>query len=165
MGYGWVLKSLAVFEAEVQMYNPVYMSNNFLVRAHQQKVPITAMKIQKMLYFLYRDYIISTGNALFSERFSTWKYGPVLESVYHTYKNFGANSIKGYGGIPAYSIDEKGDPNLMKIIDSIWLKSLPYNGIELSLLTHRPTSAWYKAWSQKLPFLRDEDIKDDRVEI
>ena len=52
MGYGWVLKSLAVFEAEVQMYNPVYMSNNFLVRAHQQKVPITAMKIQKMLYFL-----------------------------------------------------------------------------------------------------------------
>jgi uncharacterized phage-associated protein len=123
------------------------------------------MKIQKMLYFLYRDYLIGTGLSLFSERFSTWKYGPVLESVYHTYKVFGANSITAYGGTPAYSIQEKDDPVLMRNMDNIWDSSRQYTGIGLSRLTHKPESAWYKAWVNNYPFLLDEDIKKETIEI
>ncbi|MCL1993468.1 MAG: DUF4065 domain-containing protein [Spirochaetes bacterium] len=148
------------------MYNPIYVSNNFLTRSFDQKTPVTAMKIQKMLYFLYRDYLKETGVSLFSERFSAWKYGPVLESVYHTYKRFGANSITDYGGTPAYSIKEEGDDGLLeKLLDKIWGISKPYNGIYLSQLTHQKESAWYKAWMAEQPFLNDDDISSDSVEL
>lgn len=147
------------------MYNPIYVSNNFLIRSFTDKIPITSMKLQKMLYFLYKDYYQKTSKSLFTERFSTWKYGPVLESVYYTYKNFGANSITQYGGIPAYSIREEDDPILKEFIGNIWDKSRPYNGIFLSQLTHRPECAWYKAWVGNYPFLLDEDIVRDTVKI
>ena len=147
------------------MYNPIHMSNNFLIRSHRQKEPITAMKMQKMLYFLYRDFLKETDVALFSERFSTWKYGPVLESVYYTYKEFGDKGIKGYGGTPAYSIREEDDPLLKEIISRVWNSSLNLNGIDLSKLTHKPGSAWYNAWINKFPFLQDEDIKKDTVAL
>jgi len=147
------------------MYNPIYVSNNFLIRSFKQKTPITSMKIQKMLYFLYRDYLKETQMSLFSERFSTWKYGPVLESVYHTYKIYGSNSITNYGGIPIYCLKEDTDPMLKQFIEKIWNDSKPYNGIYLSQLTHKPESAWYSAWINRYPFLLDEDIKKDNVEI
>jgi len=147
------------------MYNPIYMSNNFLSLAYQQKERITSMKMQKMLYFLYRDYLQGSGIAIFSERFSVWKYGPVLETVYHTYKRFGSGGIIGYGGNPAYSIREEDDPLLEKLLKKVWSQSLPYSGIGLSRLTHHSEGAWYKAWSTGLPFLRDEDILADLVQI
>jgi uncharacterized phage-associated protein len=123
------------------------------------------MKMQKMLYFLYRDYLKETQISLFSERFSAWKYGPVLESVYYTYKPFGANSITIYGGTPAYSIKEDDDSTLKNLIDKIWNASRPYNGIYLSQLTHKPESAWYKAWTNDMPFLLDDDILEDTVRL
>ena len=147
------------------MYNPIYVSNNFLIRSFRGKTPITSMKMQKMLYFLYRDYLNQTNISLFTERFSTWKYGPVLESVYYTYKPFGANSITTYGGIPAYSIKEEDDPTLKKLLDDIWDRSRKYNGIYLSNLTHQPGSAWYQAWINNNPFLLDEDIRRDTVQL
>lgn len=147
------------------MYNPVYVSNNFLSRSFQEESPITSMKIQKMLYFLHRDYLKETGLPLFAERFLTWKYGPVLESVYYTYKKFGSRGITTYGGIPAYSVNEDVDLILKKLIDDIWVKCLPHDGIYLSKLTHKPESAWYKAWVKQYPFLLDEDIKNDSIEL
>ena len=147
------------------MYNPIYMSNNFLILAHRHKEHVTAMKMQKMLYFLYRDYLQETGDALFSERFSTWKYGPVLESVYHTYKKFGSSRIRGYGGIPAYSIRDEDDPILERLIKKVWTRCLLHNGIYLSVLTHRQGGAWRKAWDNGLRFLLDDDIKTDQIEI
>jgi len=98
-------------------------------------------------------------------RFSTWKYGPVLESVYHTYKKHGANGISTYGGNPAYSLREDDDPTLKKIIDDIWARSRQYTGIGLSQLTHRPECAWYTAWINNYPFLLDEDILKDTVSL
>ena len=147
------------------MYNPVHISNNFLMLAHKQDEQVTAMKMQKMLYFLYRDFLREFKVSLFSERFSAWKYGPVLESVYHTYKGFGSDGIKGYGGTPAYALKEEDDPDLRRLIRKIWAACLPYNGIDLSKMTHRPESAWYKAWNRSRTYLQEEDIFNDTVEI
>jgi uncharacterized phage-associated protein len=125
------------------------------------------MKLQKMLYFLYRDYLKNTDCALFTERFSTWKYGPVLESVYYTFRNYGSKVITQYGGYPGqvFSVKEDSDEIFMGLLNELWEKCKPYNGIGLSRLTHQPGSAWYKAWMNSYPFLQDEDIKSDAVEI
>jgi uncharacterized phage-associated protein len=125
------------------------------------------MKLQKMLYFLYRDYLKKTDNSLFTERFSAWKYGPVLESVYYTFKDFGSQGITQYGGFPGpvYSVKEEVDTTLKGLLNDLWNKCKPYNGIYLSQLTHKPECAWYKAWTNSQIFLYDEDIKNDNVQV
>jgi uncharacterized phage-associated protein len=149
------------------MYSPIHVSNNFLKRSLLQGVPITPMKLQKMLYFLYRDYLRETNQSLFTERFSTWKYGPVLESVYYTFRDYGSQSITQYGGYPgpSYLIKEDADKTLRKLLEDLWEKCKPYNGIYLSRLTHSSECAWYKAWVKQQPFLQDEDIKADFVQV
>jgi uncharacterized phage-associated protein len=135
------------------------------MRSFEQKIFITPMKLQKMLYFLYRDYLQKADMALFTERFSAWKYGPVLESVYYTFRNYGSEMITQYGGYPGpiYSVKENADKTLKKLLNELWETCKPYTGIYLSRLTHNPEGAWYKAWTNDMVFLRDEDIKADTV--
>ena len=78
------------------MITALDVSNNILKRGFDDDIDITPMKLQKMLYFVYRKYLQETGKSLFNERFETWKYGPVLSSVYYGFKKYGSNSIRDY---------------------------------------------------------------------
>ena len=61
------------------MVTALNISNNLLQRAFTDKISISPMKLQKLLYFTYKHYLKSTnGIPLFAERFEVWKYGPVL---------------------------------------------------------------------------------------
>ncbi|MDR0942468.1 MAG: hypothetical protein LBM19_02545 [Holosporales bacterium] len=64
------------------MLNPIFLANNFIEISFNTKEPITPMKLQKMMYFLYRDYLREENIPLFAERFLTWDYCPVLGSLY-----------------------------------------------------------------------------------
>jgi uncharacterized phage-associated protein len=151
----------------VKMYNPVYVSNNFLMRSFEQGIYITPMKLQKMLYFLYRDYLQKTKEPLFTERFMAWKYGPVLDSVYQVFKQYRSNSIKQYGGYSgqAYMIKEESNEIFRNILSDIWDKCKNFDGIHLSTLTHSPEGAWIKAYRNASPLLDDNAILADSTRI
>ena len=61
---------------------PIYVANNFLTRGRKDDIDISPLKLQKLIYFLYKDYLKRTGELLFTERFETWKRGPVIPSIY-----------------------------------------------------------------------------------
>ncbi|MBR6647500.1 MAG: DUF4065 domain-containing protein, partial [Clostridia bacterium] len=71
------------------MITPVIVANNFIARALNENVPLTPMKLQKLIYFLYKEYLKTTGERLFTESFEVWQYGPVIASVYDEFKGFG----------------------------------------------------------------------------
>ena len=153
--------------------NPLFVSNNFIDRALKTNIPLSPMKLQKMLYFTYRDYLKATGKSLFAERFGTWQYGPVLESVYDAFKHYGSRSIERYDKVlddeaekvSAYKVNERSDQTLTAVLDDVWDKAKGMSGIALSELTHLPGSAWYKAFQKGQPFLDDADIRVDEIEI
>lgn len=149
------------------MYNELTIANSLLKRAMSENRHITPMKLQKLLYFLYRDYLQTTRRPLFSERFMTWKYGPVLESVYHYFKHFGANPITSYavrdGGI--FVVDESADLEFQQIINNVWEKGKIFSGIQLSQMTHAPNGAWNKAYQGNQLLLSDKDILEDHTLI
>ena len=141
------------------------IANSILKKAFEEDIPISPMKLQKLIYFVYKDYIQKTQCPLFEEKFLTWQYGPVVKSVYDYFKSFGRNPIN------RFSRDAKGDvfwvddskPNdVIKSIDKIWGLYKNYSGIELSEITHSPNTAWYNAYMNNKPFLDDEDIQNDR---
>lgn len=149
------------------MYEPIFVANNIIQRALYENIGITPMKLQKMLYFLYRDYLQKNKEPLFAERFMTWQYGPVLLSVYQEFKDFKASPINRPGKIngEALLINESKDIKFKESFDSVWDKCKNLSAIELSRLTHSKDGAWNKAYQNNYALLSDEDIKNDKTEL
>ena len=59
------------------MVSALSVGNTILKRARNDGIDITPMKLQKMIYIVYKEYLKQTGRSLFPERFEVWKYGPV----------------------------------------------------------------------------------------
>lgn len=149
------------------MVTALNVGNNILKRAFAENIDITPMKLQKMIYFVYRDYLQLTERALFNERFETWKYGPVVRSVYDQYKKYGSNAIRDYayesGEKYYYTVNEESSPAFKRVIDEVWNQYKSYDGIYLSSITHRPGTAWKKAYDIQCPYLSDKDIHEEGV--
>lgn len=140
--------------------------NTILYKAFNEKISVTPMKLQKLLYFSHREYLKKTGKPLFNERFEPWPYGPVLPSVYEEFKSFHSAPItmfaKNADG-SASLLSEQGVPEACLAISTVWDKYKWYTGIELSNMTHMEGSAWRKAMDEQLPFLREKDIESEEV--
>lgn len=146
------------------MLNTQVIANTILKLAFEEDVQVTPMKLQKLIYFVYKDFLQTTGHKLFNEEFETWKYGPVLSSVYYEFSSFGANPITKFArdanenvGI----IDLKSDSDVTTSILKTWEMYNKYSGIELSKLTHIKDSAWSKAKENENRTLKDEDIANE----
>ncbi|MDR0406103.1 MAG: DUF4065 domain-containing protein [Clostridiales bacterium] len=143
------------------MFTSLHVANNVLHKAFRDHEKITPMKLQKLLYFIYREYLIATQIPLFSERFQAWQYGPVLGAVYTHFKRYHSHGIKKYyedseGNV--YLVDEDCDEHLKRALNLVWGKYHDWNGIELSELTHKEGTAWYNAVKYRKLYLDDKDI-------
>lgn len=79
------------------MVSAVNVDNNILQKRFNTKTDITLMKLQKLIYLVFKKYYQDTQTILFPERFEVWKYGPVVRSIYNEFKKYGGNVIKEYG--------------------------------------------------------------------
>ena len=144
--------------------SPTVLCNNILLRGVNDRVKITPMKLQKLMYFVCRDYTKRFQISPISEQFEVWQYGPVLPSVYSEFKAFGANPITEFARDAlgsAFMVSEKDNPELADVIDAVWEKYRSKTGIELSKVTHQPQSGWYRAYSQHRQYITEEDMKVD----
>jgi uncharacterized phage-associated protein len=94
---------------------------------------LTNLKLQKILYYLQGYYLALYNESLFDDEIESWRYGPVISDVYHTYKGYGNNSII----IP--EIDLKFDfilENQKKFINKVYYYYRQFSAIKLMELTH-----------------------------
>lgn len=142
----------------------IVLSNNILLRAREDHIPISLMKLQRILYYACRDYMVRVDTSPISENFEVWKYGPVLPSVYSKFKSFGGNPItslaKNANG-EALKVNEEENPILSNVLDVAWAKYKKFSGVELSRMTHQKTSAWYKAYMQNKATIDWGDVGND----
>ena len=113
--------------------------NNILTRAFQENIPVSPMKLQKLMYFVSCEYVKATGKDLLSENFGVWQYGPVLPSLYDEFKSFHDQPITKYAtdadGVP-YAINEDTAPHLTASITRVWNA---FKGMEESHCPKSPT--------------------------
>lgn len=143
------------------------LCNNILLRGVNNGEKITPMKLQKLMYFVCRDYAKRFYSSPISEQFEVWQYGPVLPSVYLEFKSFGANPITEFARDAqgnAFMVSEKDNPDLAQIIDAVWQKYHSKTGIELSRITHQPESGWYRAYTERRQYITEEDLRSDCAE-
>lgn len=67
-------------------YKAVDIARKMVQLSIDNKLWITNLKLQKILYFTWRDYYEKFGERLFDDdKFQAWRYGPVVPSVYYEY--------------------------------------------------------------------------------
>ncbi len=74
-------------------YEVEAIANFFIEECNKRSLSINPMKLQKLLYFAYGWYAAFLNKKLFDEPIQAWRYGPVIEKIYHDVKIFGNTSI------------------------------------------------------------------------
>lgn len=140
--------------------------NTILQKSFNEFIPVSPMKLQKLLYFVYGTYAKAYNEPLFSEDFQAWQHGPVLSSVYNEFKSFKASSITKFSkdaNGATYVLNPDSTSHVINIIDDVWSKYKNCTGIDLSYITHLPGSAWYKAYTNNNDRLDFQDIVNDNT--
>lgn len=113
----------------------------------------THLKLEKLVYMAYADYLCESGKKLFDDKIYAFTYGPVIESVYETYKRSGIETVYPKDISGEYIISEKmpfrsrilfAKDGVKKIrsIDRTLKKYSKLSAFELVDLTHKAGTPW-----------------------
>lgn len=61
------------------------------------KVPCTHLSLEKLVYFAYADYLCEHSKRLFEDQIFAFVHGPVVDSVYKTYRRSGSQHLQPTG--------------------------------------------------------------------
>lgn len=120
------------------MYSALSIANFFIKKGIADKVAISPMKLQKLIYFAHGWHLAFFDQSLIREDIQAWTYGPVIPTIYHIFKAFGNDTItedtdEGTELLSSETID---------FLDFIWETYKKFSPIHLSNITHMKDSPW-----------------------
>lgn len=133
------------------------------------KVPCTHLKLEKLVYMCYADYLCDTHSKLFIDKIYAYRLGPVVKSVYEKYKKSGTDYLEDEDNIIMYDETTKRMPSRSRIlssedglkklisIDKTIEKYSKYSAMELVELTHKSETPWTKSGSGNIAYKEIED--------
>lgn len=131
-----------------------------LCTCRKNPIPVSNIKLQKLLYLVYGYFLLDLGEKLFAEPFEAWQYGPVAASVYDYFCNFAGSYISLIDTPPELP------KSISDAIDPIIEENMEREVFDLVEETHQEGSAWRKAMKRRdstsvAPVLKDEDIIEE----
>ena len=118
---------------EVAMMNMEKFANHIIAVAKENKLPITNLQLQKIMYFAFKlakeDEIIEESflREMYDQPFEVWQYGPVVREQYLRFRRFSSEIIIGHF--------EKS-PSL-RLLDQIIIELLKTDVFTLIDISHR----------------------------
>jgi uncharacterized phage-associated protein len=145
------------------MHEPRTAAKTMLVEAGHAGLALTNLKLQKLLYLAHGLMLARHGRPLVNETFKAWKYGPVLESLYHRIKVFGTDAmsaddpfIKPWPELPADAADAR------RAIVDVLAQFGRMSSSGLVNLSHAPQGPWERVYTADTASseISDESIED-----
>lgn len=112
------------------MYNAQEVASYVINWCHEHGVPITNLKLQKLLYFLQGENCRLRHTRLISNDFYAWQLGPVVPEVYHEFAMYSSSVI------PKQHCSTLFSPEELSIINQILLKYAPKSTWDLVDMSH-----------------------------
>lgn len=135
------------------MENPLSIANYFLEKSFDTGVEVTPMKLLKLVYIAHGWHLGIKGTPIINEAVQAWKYGPIVESVYHQFKEYGNQSIKRlastFNDDWQYITPVVEDEETKSFLDRVWNSYGKFNGLQLSTLTHQENTPWDIVWNRQ----------------
>lgn len=154
-------------------YSSKAVANAFLSLAEAAGVSISPMKLQKMVYFAHGWNLVFFDTPLIKDEIQAWRFGPVVQEVYHEFKEYGNGAIDRRATDLRFSEHDlerevpevdREDEQVWELLREVWKIYAPFSAIQLSNMTHAEGSPW-KAIADKykdeLP--RNVDIPDELI--
>lgn len=146
-------------------YDAKDVADYFIDRGKEEGMPVTPMKLLKLVYFAQGWHLALKDEELFDDPVEAWDYGPVIPSVYHAVKRYGDEPIKEHiGEWKLLPWDPISDDETKEILDAVWESYSKYAPEVLSDITHMHGTPWhdlYEKFDGHIP--RHKDISNDRI--
>ena len=137
--------------------NALSIAYYFVDLAKGEDVELKPLRLMKLVYIAHGFMLALLDRTAIDPRFDkveAWKYGPVIPSVYHSFKRYGNNPIEektvilndeqkdnGQLTINVITPQLQGDEEC-KVCNIVWKRYKQFSDIELGDMLHKPGSPW-----------------------
>lgn len=134
--------------------NALSVANYFIDLAQKEGTPIHLLGLVKRVYIAHGFALALLGRGLLDPRFDkveAWKYGPVIPSVYHSFKQYKRDNITEKTVVMEWDAINREpifeEPILTKsdeiaVANMVWQRYSSFLDGELVDLTHKSGSPW-----------------------
>lgn len=135
------------------------IANYFIDLAQSEHVEIKPLRLMKLVYIAHGFMLATLDRTAINPRFDkveAWKYGPVIPSVYHSFKQYGNSPITqktvifqdegvhdGQFNVSISTPELQGEDE-KKVCQIVWKRYSRFSDGELVNMLHKPGSPW--AW-------------------
>ena len=122
------------------MYPVLELAKYIVSKCIKDRCQISNLQLQKILYYIQREFLQMFGNPAFPESIEAWPFGPVVPEVYYYFCGSGAMRI-GLCDEPTEEIQSMPE-EYRRIIDSIVESKRNLNPWDMVSETHKMGGAW-----------------------
>ena len=137
------------------MEKALAVANEIIILAKAAGNPPTQMKLQKLLFYAHGWHLALADTPLIDQQFEAWRYGPVVPSIYHSFKYYRMLPITALGtemrAIGTSSVEfippqlSAGNGYAAALLRKTWEIFGHYSGGQLSAMTHAEGTPWANA--------------------
>ena len=128
-------------------------ANFFIDLATDDNSEIKPLKLMKLVYIAHGFCLALLERTFLNPRFDwveAWKYGPVIPSVYHSFKQYGNTPVTDHTVIfdwenieePSVVTPTLNDENIKKVCSVVWKRYKGLTDSELVELLHGSATPW-----------------------
>ena len=127
----------------------------------ERREPLTVLKLIKLVYIAHGFALALLDRTFLNPRFDwveAWKYGPVIPSVYHSFKHYGKTPVDNHSVIFDWdkTPDEDNflvepelhDDELKRVCKFVWRRYKDLSDMEIVDLLHGAGTPWATVYSE-----------------
>lgn len=128
------------------------VANLVLEVASREGAQVTNLAVNKIVYFVYVDYLLACGAPLSVAKIEAWEHGPVFRELYSALKSFGDKPIEGritkIDPMTGHNVECKIEcsESELAFIEPIIRKLLKLSASKLRALSHLEGGPWHRVW-------------------
>lgn len=132
-----------MFSVSYPVYSVNAVANCILEIAWERNIPITNLKLQKLVYFAQGWSLAMQEHPLFEEEIQAWTYGPVIPELYAVAKKYGNKPITEKF-LTLHEIPRESEAR--DVIKEVMETLGDAETMQLVALSHCKDSPWAAAW-------------------
>lgn len=135
--------------------NALSIANYFIELAENESKGIRPLKLMKLVYIAHGYILAILDKSALDPRFDkveAWKFGPVIPSVYHSFKIYGNENIRKKTSVfkeenpendfPLMETPELNGDAEKEICEFVWRNYGDFSGSDLVTMLHRDGTPW-----------------------
>ena len=147
----------------MEAYSATVIANAFIKLAKQEDVPLTNMKLQKLVYIAHGYCLALLDRPLIENDVHAFEWGPVIPTLYNKLKKYGAGTVE-YISTESKTPPEHG--KALSIVKSVWESYKNFDALKLSAITHELDTPWNETWNtNKFGVIPTQSIKNHYLNL